>query len=157
MTVEDLRNTKIYLSNEDDRIKFQEKVFKLGVTWNGGDDDTHITHLDNCFYYIDGHFNLTVDYSNDTSFFKNDASEQIFLDDVLSIKKPKEECKFKPFDKVLVRNTEDDKWKPREYASLDASDKFGLVYGTTDGCYRKYCIPYEGNEHLANTTKNLEQ
>ena len=33
MKIEDLKNTKIYLSNEEDRIKFQEKVFRLGVEW----------------------------------------------------------------------------------------------------------------------------
>ena len=153
MKVEDLKNTKIYLSNTSDRKIFQERVFKLGVTWNGGDDDTHITHLDNCFYYIDGYFNLTVDYSNDTSFFKNDASEQIFLDDVLSIKEPK--VKFKPFDKVLVRNVNHHVWKPAWY-SYYKNAYSQCNYVTTGDFGYKQCIPYEGNEHLAGTTNSPE-
>ena len=34
MEKEDLRETKIYLSNVEDRITFQKKMFSLGIKWN---------------------------------------------------------------------------------------------------------------------------
>ena len=37
MKIEDLKNTKIYLSNEEDRARFQNKVFNLGVEWGNLD------------------------------------------------------------------------------------------------------------------------
>lgn len=58
--------------------------------------------------------------------------------------KPK--YQFKPFDKVLVRDYEDRVWECSFFSRIDE-----------DGSYRcinvgwKYCIPYEGNEHLLGT------
>ena len=55
--------------------------------------------------------------------------------------------KFKPFDKVLVRANKDCKWVPRFFAIIKDD-----VYCDTNGSWAKYCIPYEGNEHLLGTT-----
>ena len=49
---------------------------------------------------------------------------------------------MKPFDKVLVRNAEYGLWIP----ALFGMEKDGQ-YITSAG-WQKYCIPYEGNEHL---------
>lgn len=66
--------------------------------------------------------------------------------------KPK--CEFKPFDKVLGRNEKDDIWE----AELFSHYKEGSSYPfRCIGFSRKYCIPYEGNEHLLGTKNNPEQ
>lgn len=49
----------------------------------------------------------------------------------------------KPFDKVLVRNDKEDQWSANIF-----SYQVGDMYYCLGECYWRYCIPYEGNEHL---------
>ena len=151
MKVEDLKNTKIYLFNEEDRIKFQEKVFKLGVTWTDCSQAITRSMSDNMFFIINKDLYMFIDWGE--SFFIDKREKQIFLDDVLEIEEPKEECEFKPFDKVLVRDYVDiGKWIPRLFAEYDGDARYGK-YETTDGNCYNFCIPYEGNEHLVGQPK----
>lgn len=53
---------------------------------------------------------------------------------------------FKPFDKVLMRDSEHEIWEPALF-----SGKVGDAFKDTSLIVYKYCIPYEGNEHLAGT------
>lgn len=64
--------------------------------------------------------------------------------------KPKVE--LKPFDKVLVRNDKKDQWSANIF-SYQVRDNMYYCLGE---CYWRYCIPYEGNEHLLGTTNNVE-
>lgn len=61
-----------------------------------------------------------------------------------------EKVKFKPFDRVLVRNVEHVEWRISLFSSY--SDEI-YKYKCINGNY-KYCIPYEGNEHLVGTNKD---
>ena len=61
---------------------------------------------------------------------------------------------FKPFDKVLVRDSEDDVWKAGYFSNYDEDD-VSLPYICVGSLY-KLCIPYEGNEHLLGTDKSPE-
>ena len=63
----------------------------------------------------------------------------------------KKEPQFKPFEKVLVRDAESDKWGCTFYSHFEPSSIFHHV--TTSSAYMM-CIPFEGNEHLVGTTKN---
>lgn len=63
--------------------------------------------------------------------------------------KPKVE--LKPFDKVLIRDDEDHPWRVSLFGYKDANG-----YYCCNGCTWNQCIPYEGNEHLLGTTKNVE-
>lgn len=63
-----------------------------------------------------------------------------------------EECPFKPFDRVLVRDTDKLPWVARFFDRMYEGD-----YGCTDSLCYKQCLPYESNEHLHNTTKNPEE
>lgn len=63
--------------------------------------------------------------------------------------KPKVE--LKPFDKVLVRDSKSDKWRVNLYGYKGNDRLYYCVYASWN-----YCIPYEGNEHLLGTTKNVE-
>ena len=67
----------------------------------------------------------------------------------------KKELKFKPFDKVLVRDDIDDIWRLAQYG-FESGDNPAYTYNTVGGNWWAYCIPYEGNEHLLGTTKNYE-
>ena len=60
---------------------------------------------------------------------------------------------FKPFDKVLVRDYIDEKWILSIFGCYEDEVDADLPYVCLNGRYR-YCIPYEGNEHLLNTPKS---
>lgn len=62
------------------------------------------------------------------------------------------ECQFKPFEKVLVRDSYEDEWR----ASFFSNIREGYSKYVTTGLVWKFCIPYEGNEHLLGTTNNVE-
>ena len=152
MEKEDLRGTKIYLSNKEDRIKFQKKVFKLGVRWSEGDQSVVDNTNEDMFFTIDNYLHLFLDCGK--TYFINNTSKQIFLDDVLAIEEPNIE--FKPFDKVLVRDLDNERWKPKLFAwhNVDYNKDYSYPFETTDGLFYRYCISY--NEDLANTTKNVK-
>lgn len=70
----------------------------------------------------------------------------------------KPECEFKPFDKVLVRDSKSNEWKIdifREFT--EDGDKCGYKYN----CFYdnwNFCIPYnEKTAHLLGTTDNWEE
>ena len=56
---------------------------------------------------------------------------------------------FKPFDKVLVRNEDNEGWQSRLYDMY----LIGLGHATQDNLCYEQCIPYEGNQELVGTTK----
>lgn len=68
-------------------------------------------------------------------------------------------CEFKPFDKVLVRNTDTEEWFPGFFEKFDSTWNYPYHImnrrSMTDFAF-KQCIPYEGNEHLLGTTKDVE-
>lgn len=73
-----------------------------------------------------------------------------------SKKQGKEQSRFKPFDKVLVRNGERYKWLPAFFVHY-RGESFAWRYKVLPIHCGKVadfadCIPYEGNEHLAFTS-----
>ena len=62
--------------------------------------------------------------------------------------KSKHVSQFKPFDKVLVRDTGKGYWRTSFFSHTS-----GDWYVCTGNEWRQ-CIPYEGNEHLVGTTNN---
>lgn len=66
---------------------------------------------------------------------------------------------FKPFQQVLVRNSEKNYWEPYLFSyrkSTARTEEDLFIYKTIGGGTWRYCIPYEGNEHLAGTTEAPE-
>lgn len=63
--------------------------------------------------------------------------------------KPKVE--LKPFDRVLVRDFEDQAWQVSLFSYKDSDS-----YYCCNGCAWNHCIPYIGNESLLGTTKDVE-
>lgn len=62
------------------------------------------------------------------------------------------EHQFKPFEKVLVRDNRNEAWRAAFFSYINEYKR----YVTTSMAW-KYCIPYEGNEHLLGTTKDVEE
>ena len=63
----------------------------------------------------------------------------------------KKKPQFKPFEKVLARDNEIEKWRCTFYSYFEPYSTYPHV--TSDSAYTM-CIPFEGNEHLVGTTKN---
>ena len=59
----------------------------------------------------------------------------------------KHETELKPFDKVLVRDEDDDEWVCDIFSHIDENDLYYCV-----GTRWEQCIAYEGNEHLLGTS-----
>ena len=68
---------------------------------------------------------------------------------IVDLMKPKAE--FKPFDKVLVRDSKSDNWRANLFGNIGKDGYYRCVYANW-----VYCIPYAGNEHLLGTTKDVE-
>lgn len=58
---------------------------------------------------------------------------------------------FKPFERVLVRRTNQERWKLHLFSRESGGDN---KYECLGGVGFSQCIPYEGNEHLLGTNKN---
>ena len=126
-------------------------------------------------------FNTTINYYKDHTFGKeevcdtecfvkaNDEQKALFIAaaekhyggkynpetlQVEPVKVSKPICPFEPFQKVLVRDSCDDKWKADYFSHYDEDNGFFPYYCV--GNYYKVCIAYEGNEHLLGTDNNPE-
>lgn len=62
-------------------------------------------------------------------------------------------CPFEPFQKVLVRDSCDEKWKADYFSHYIG--EYEYPYFTTASAY-KQCVPYDCNEHLLGTDKSPE-
>ncbi len=60
---------------------------------------------------------------------------------------------LKPFDKVLVRDSDDCNWVCDIFSHLE--EKEGCIFACI-GTWWRQCIPYEGNEHLLGTKNKPE-
>ena len=143
--VELLTNKKVYVDGQSEAI--QKKLLNLGFIWVDGTDKFYNTHYPFLFIY-----NKSFSHCNDMIFFKNHKNTEISAEDILSIK-IKEEYQFKPFDKVLVRDSKEGTWFPKLFASYNTTSK-NFRFRTIDNIICRQCIPYEGNEHLAFTNKD---
>lgn len=128
-------------------------------------DDTYTTfigrHYLNKNYknYVPGRYTCVtqhfhIEESNAAQIYIYNIEEKIGgkLDlKILEIEKPK--CEFKTFDKVLGRNEKDDVWEADLFSHYREESQYPF---RCIGFSRKYCIPYEGNEHLLGTRNNPE-
>ncbi len=62
---------------------------------------------------------------------------------------------FKPFDKVLVRDGDDTKWRCNWFSHYSGDG--GVYRFVTTKCGYAQCIPFEGNEHLLGTTDPCDE
>lgn len=71
---------------------------------------------------------------------------------LVKVEKPKHE--FKPFEQVLIRDTDDESWRG-DFVSCIDEDGSPICIGEGD-CW-KQIIPYKGNEHLVGTTETPKE
>lgn len=88
---------------------------------------------------------VVVNYDPAGNFNQDGSSSDYDL--VLEV--PDNESKFKPFDKVLVRDDDSGEWCIDLYA-YRIKPRFHRMVG---GAYWEQCITYEGNDHLLGTTE----
>ena len=145
MTIEDLKNTKIYLKTEDESVQFQEKVFKLGIEWIEGGNVVDSSYN---FYHISQQLKLSCYYTTTSLHFIDIRKKQIFLEDVLSIKES-----VPVGAPVLVRDEDNQIWKHNIFGGLNKDPNLSskYLYICTGSVYTQ-CVPYEGNEHLLGTS-----
>ena len=62
---------------------------------------------------------------------------------------------LKPFDKVLIRDSDTQKWSASLFSYCDGLKSY--KYTCINGSGFKQCIPYEGNEHLLGTTNDCSE
>ncbi len=62
---------------------------------------------------------------------------------------------FKPFDKVLVRNSIYDNWILSLFSHYNNETNEKYPFICINDTYYRYCIPYNGNEYLLGTAKPL--
>lgn len=67
------------------------------------------------------------------------------------------EHKFEPFEKVLVRDSDSQRWCCDLFSILIIDDKDSRIWFACVGRTALQCIPYEGNEHFLGTTDSPEQ
>lgn len=68
------------------------------------------------------------------------------------------EHQFKPFDQVLVRNSDKDTWLINHYGYFSSTVEGCKIYICTSGSCFRQCIPYnENTKHLVGTTEPYEQ
>lgn len=108
-------------------------------------------------------FNVSILKGNFEFYKSNDLDDEIALNEALHFRykswdaekkqifKLKPKIEFKPFDKVLVRDDETSEWKANFYSQMGAFGGYECISGVWGDC-----IPYEGNEHLLGTTKDVE-
>lgn len=121
---------KHYLNSEDkNKIVYYEEFLCTTERYSLEDKDIAQTYINTIEKRLDGKPNL----------------------ETLEIEKPK--CEFKTFDKVLGRNEKDDVWEADLFSHYKEESQYPF---RCIGFSRKYCIPYEGNEHLLGTRNNPE-
>lgn len=145
MKREDLINTKVYVDGRSAEI--QEKLFELGYSWFPGDVKIQYTDAPFLFMEVDGD-ELTIKYLNNMEDFEKYTHREIKVEDILNIEVPK----FKPFQKVLVRDSDNQEWRPQFFSYFRGEDS-EYPYLCMGDSYKEM-IPYEGNEHLLYTTND---
>lgn len=105
-------------------------------------------------FVTDQAFDLRISVNKDLREATEDESS-LFQEAYTLWKKSKEQTSFKPFGKVLVRNSGFHKWRPAIFVQTRIGEspyKYNALLLSTGhvGDFTQ-CIPYEGNEKLAFT------
>ena len=140
---------KLFNAIKDKGYKWNEKTktleklprFKVGNRVKKGEKIATIVRIyKNCYdvRYDNGIGSFTIDLQDEWELIPNKF-------DITTLK---------PFDEVLVRCSDGGYWQPQFFSNLNLKNSnfpFVCTYNSW-----KQCIPYEGNEHLINTTKSCD-
>jgi len=158
-----MKEYKIDLSMYEGKVRevvndaVQTKAFSLGYSWWAQERPTVISPTtvispNCCYLFLNQSGFITRKHERNISHFSERDMPEISAADFLALtpEDVKEKPEFKPFDKVLVRDSDGDEWRIDLFESFseDAPYSFQCLQS-----YWKQCIPYEGNEHLLGTTE----
>lgn len=154
-----MKEYKIDLSMYEGKVRevvseaVQTKAFALGYV-RCGDNSKSAIYKDSVHLFIDKYGDLTMFLEKDVKYFNNHENPEISAADFLALtpESVKDAPEFKPFDKVLVRDSDGDEWGIDLFASFSADAPYSFQCLNSEW---KQCIPYEGNEHLLGTTESL--
>lgn len=136
-----------YRWNEETKIleKLTKPKFKVGDTITNGKTSITIGYIDDEYYY-----EISRNIAN-RLFIKNQDGWNLVPNkfDINTLK---------PFDKVLVRLTNNCVWMPKLFSHYDTDSKIKYYpFVITDNIGYPQCIPYEKNEYLSNTTEDCDE
>lgn len=94
-------------------------------------------------------YTLTGKYSVKFDEHVNDII--IEIEEEIEEERQKSEHQFKPFDKVLVRDDDNEEWSVGIYSHYTSDCDY--PYFCAGLTAMRQCIPYEGNQELVGTTK----
>lgn len=149
-----------------------ELVNRGGLNWglltgtNSKNDSYSIEEIKSASTDYDSHLIYTIGSKNFIDAYEERSEiARIIMEEYTEIKLPPLEVKyeFKPFDKVLVRQNEDNEWKCDFFShevkrtinsrfTSTPSNLFKLYYFCTSGNLYRNCIPYnDKTKHLVGT------
>lgn len=116
-------------------------------------DDLYFPKTNNCWCTKNENIRYATEEEKQRLFKALNAAGKRWNAEKKVVEDIKTEYQFKPFEKVLVRNYEDTAWRAGLFSHIREDDKRYVTSCLT----WKYCIPYEGNESLLGTTKDVEE
>lgn len=140
-------------ARKDVSAAIQRHAFRLGYEWKHqySGKKTQYGYCPVLCFEADGKILM----AEDTGRFNEWTNTEIYITDFLALtpESVKDAPEFKPFDNVLVRDSDGDEWGIDLFASFSADAPYSFQCLL---CEWKQCIPYEGNEHLLGTTEDAE-
>ena len=125
-------------------VAIQRHAIKLGYAWSLGKE---VFWIKSPYLFFDEGGKITHLSDEDKRYFEGQCKTKISADDFLGLSL---EPEFKPFDRVLVRYSDDDAWVAEFYSHRD--DNSTYIHRTVGADGYHQCIPYEGNEWVLGTT-----
>lgn len=155
-TMPDFELGNLYVFNEEDEDG--ELIITLDIAKNESEDTLTFSNqyeIETENFVTDQAFDLRISVNKDLREATEDEAS-LFQEAYTLWKKSKEQPSFKPFGKVLVRNSGFQKWRPAIFVQTRIGEspyKYNALLLSTGhvGDFTQ-CIPYEGNEKLAFTT-----
>lgn len=151
-------------ATEEEKQKLFDAIKANGYKWNSDTKTLEklvepIFRINNVIRHKERKSNTRiVDIKDGNYIFENGDKLLIYLQNNYEFVTDKFDITaLKPFkSKVLVRDTEEEKWKPAIWGYYDVDHTEGYPYETVGGNCFCLCIPYEGNEHLRGTNDNCD-
>jgi hypothetical protein len=129
-------------------VAIQRHAFELGYEWESLGKEAFF--IKSPYLFFDENGRITHLRDEDETFFENHSGAEISADDFLSLN---QEPDFNPFDRVLVRDFDDEEWSLDLFKEIDKDKPYR--YQCLVSFYHQ-CIPFVGNEHLLGTTGSKE-
>lgn len=138
----------------------EDEMYAIFEGWANDDYTKFNTTID--FHEFGASFDKEVVCDTDSFVKASDAERAVFIanaertlkgkynPETLQVEPVKPKCQFKPFDKVLIRDSKEQLWIANYFSLYNEKDKDYPYVCMGDSS--RFCIPYEGNEHLLGTT-----